>query len=97
VSAGRSAPEPAALTRAELMARTEDVASLAARAGSARVSLLIDEAHGVTALALEQGTRRALVVSGERREERVTVASPPAAEGALRRGARTLLAAEVAP
>jgi hypothetical protein len=34
------------------------------------------------------------VMSGERREERVVVAVAPAAEGALRRGVRTLLAPE---
>jgi hypothetical protein len=36
-------------------------------------------------------------MSGDRREERAVVALAPAAEGALRRGVRTLLAAEEAP
>jgi hypothetical protein len=92
VAAGRQAPDAPALAHAELMARTADVAMLRPRAGEARLSVLIDEGHGLSALAVEQGGRRALVVMGERREDRAVVASATAAEQALGRGARTLLA-----
>ena len=93
VAAGRDAPDPRAVGRAELIARTGDVAQLVSRASEARLSLLLDEAHGVVALAVEQGSRRALVLGGDRREERAVVDAPAAAALALRRGARTLLAA----
>jgi hypothetical protein len=92
VAGGREAPEGLALARAEVLARTGDVAMLGPRAGGARLALLIDEGRGLSALALEQGERRALVVVGERREDRAVVGSAPAAEQALVRGARTLLA-----
>jgi len=91
VAAGRAAPDAQALERAELYARTGDVAMLG-HAAEARLALVIDDGHGVTGLAVEQGHRRALVVGGERREERATVAAPDVAEQALRRGVRTLLA-----
>jgi hypothetical protein len=92
VAAGQEAPAPAALARAELVARTGDVAMLGPRAGDARLALLIDEGHGLAGLAVEQGTRRALVVTGERLEDRAVVGAAPAAEQALRRGVRTLVA-----
>jgi hypothetical protein len=92
VAAGRLAPDGVALARAELLARTGDVAMLAPRAGEARLALLLDEGRALSALAVEQGGRRAVVVMGERREDRAVVGSASAAEQALWRGARTLLA-----
>jgi hypothetical protein len=91
VAAGRAAPDGPALGHAELIARTGDVAMLGAHS-DARMAVLIDEAHGVAGLAVEQGGRRALVVGGDRREERLVVGASPDAEQALRRGVRTLLA-----
>jgi hypothetical protein len=92
VAAGRQAPDGPALARAELLARTGDVAMLGPRAGEGRLTVMIDEGHGLAGLAVEQGARRALVVAGERREERSVVNGAVAAEQALRRGVRTLLA-----
>jgi hypothetical protein len=92
VAAGREAPDGPALLRAEVLARTGDVAMLGPRAGEARMALMLDEGHGLAGLAVEQGSRRALVVAGDRREDRVVVSGAPAAEQALQKGARTLLA-----
>jgi hypothetical protein len=97
LAAGRGAPPAPALERTEMLARTGDVAQLRPPGAGARLALLVDEAHGLTALALEDGPRRALVLGGERREERAVVGDAAAAEAALRRGVRTLVPAEGAP
>jgi hypothetical protein len=70
-------------------------AGAAGRGGAA--GLLIDEGRGLSAFSLEQGGHRALVVAGQRREERARIADRGAAEVALRRGVRTLVAGEGRP
>ena len=97
LAAGRGAPSSAALERAETLARTADVAQLGPRAAEARLALAVDENRGLSGFAVEQGGRRALVLSGDRREERAEVAGARQAEAALRGGIRTLLAGEGAP
>jgi hypothetical protein len=91
---GRGAPSAQALEQTEALARTSDVAQLTPRVGPARLTLLVDEPHDLVAFAIEQGARRALVVAGQRREERTVVGAAPPAATAVRRGLRTLLARE---
>jgi hypothetical protein len=91
---GRGAPFAQALEQTEAMVRTSDVAQLTPRLGPARLTLLVDEPHDLVAFAIEQGARRALVVAGQRREERTVVSAAPHAAMAVRRGLRTLLARE---
>ena len=73
LAAGRGAPSGLALERAEMLARTTDVAQLSPRAAEARLALMVDEAHGLTGFSVEQGSRRALVLAGDRREERAPI------------------------
>jgi hypothetical protein len=89
---GRGTPAPQALELAETLARTSDVAQLSPQLGPARLMLLLDSGRDLVGFALEQGMRRALVLAGGRREERIVVDDGPGLAALLRRGPRTLLA-----
>ena len=99
----RSTLWPPARTRRVVSSRligptvSSDVARLGPLAEEVRLGLLIDEGRGLSAFSLEQGGHRALVVAGQRREERARIADRGAAEVALRRGVRTLVAGEGRP
>jgi hypothetical protein len=90
LTAGKGPPSSVAIDQAEMLARTSDVAQLAPVIGPARLALLVDTSHDLVGFAIEQGARRALVLAGTRREERVIVDRGSMAAG-LRWGARTLL------
>jgi hypothetical protein len=93
LAAGDGSPVAGAVAEAERLAETGDPIFLQRRLSGVDAALLLDETRGLCAVGLDGRGRRALVVAGDRRDERVTISSLEKANAALTSGARTLLAA----
>ena len=92
VAAGNGSPTGTALARIEALARTRDVARLAAGFDRGQLAIVIDEGRGLAAAAVEQGGRRAAAVFGQRLESRVVAGRGDGPGFSLGAGVRTLIA-----
>jgi hypothetical protein len=91
ISRGTGAPAPDLTATAERLARTRDVALLRPPAHG-RLAVFIDDARGVSGLAVESSGRRAIALCGERRRGSVAIESIASGARAIASGARLLVA-----
>ena len=87
---GTGEPSARAVELAERIVLTGDVALLRPSLAEARFILVFDPARGLSAVAVEERGRRALALSGERRNARAVVHLRTEANEALSLGARVL-------
>jgi hypothetical protein len=92
LAGGERGPGADALARAERLARTGDPAMLASKLLGATASIVVDDERSLAGIAVASARGRAVVLGGDRVEERAFVRSSPEVAVALERGTRTLVA-----